>query len=105
MKCAEAKCENEAVQAIALNVPAVGHAEDPATAIRMVWGLCFCETCFVGLKAADFIVQDPKTGRTPIREIVEIQARGRAEPDFDRAFLTRVPFNSREWQILNKPKP
>lgn len=90
------------MQAIAINVPAVGYPQDPATSIRLVFGLCFCEACFRTLKAQDFIVEDPKTGRTPVHDIVNIQARGKAPPDFARAFLTRVPFNAREWQVLSK---
>ena len=99
MNCQRANCPRLATGAIALNVPAKGHRCDPASALRIVFSLQICDECFEGEKPKAQEYLNPQ-----LRQIFEIQHRATRSPippDFDRAFLSKVAYNSKEWEMLN----
>lgn len=97
MNCDHTGCTNDAAGSIALNIPAVGCPLKEHDPIRLVLGLKLCTVHGAGAKASDFMSEQ-------LKQIVCIAAKGRAAPDFDRAFLTPVSFDSAEWKMLNKPQ-
>ena len=97
MKCQHRDCDNEASGGVVLRVPAVGCPIPEHEPLRVVVGLAVCATHFAELKPADFFTAD---GR--LKQLVRMQCKsaGRAAPDFDRAFMQSIPFDSPEWTAL-----
>ena len=95
MKCDSIKCPHEAFGAIAINVPAAGCPIAEHDPIKIVIGLKLCAQCIAHARAEEFMSEQ-------LKKIVKIQARGLAEPDFKRAFLSEVKFESPEWLALKK---
>ncbi len=50
-------------------------------------------------KASDFLEPEGK-----LEQAIRILARGKAEPDFRRAFTTICRFDDKEWLILSKSR-
>lgn len=88
-------CESDATCALALNVPAVGCPIAEHEPIRIVIGLQLCDKHLAEAKAADFFGTDSRLEQT-----VRILASGKAEPDFNRAFVSACSFDSVEWKAL-----
>jgi hypothetical protein len=97
MNCQMKGCTVEATCGLALNVPAVGCPIAEHDPIRVVLGLQLCDKHLAETPPSDFFGAD---GR--LEQIIRIQARGKAEPDFKRAFVSAVSFESNEWQALIK---
>ena len=100
MKCQMKECQAEATAALALNVPAKGCPVAEHEPIRVVIGLQLCDAHLTTSKAEDFFGADSR-----LEQIIRIQAQGRAEPDFKRAFVSACAFDSDEWKALTKGKP
>lgn len=97
MNCQRQGCEKEATCSLAINIPATGCPIAEHDPIRVVIGLQLCDEHLAETKAGDFFTSD---GR--LEKIVRIRSRGLAEPDFKRAFVSRVEFDSEEWRALSK---
>jgi hypothetical protein len=91
-KCQIASCANRAAGALALNVPVPG-----SQPVRLVLGVQLCARCIATVKAQEYFQKNADMQTT-----VRVQALGRAEPDFTRAFASLHPFNSAEWEKLQK---
>jgi len=83
--------------ALALNVPAMGCPIAEHDPIRIILSLKLCDKCLSETKPSDFFAADLNGN---LEQIVRIQARGKAEPDFKRAFVTRVNFEDSDYKIL-----
>lgn len=97
MKCQKINCQNEASGAIAINVPAMHCPIAEHDPIRVVLGLSLCDACRMAANVQEFL-------SVQVKLIVKIWAQGKAPPDFERAFLTKVEFDSDEWKSLTKHK-
>lgn len=100
MNCIEKDCPNEAVCAVQLNVPATGHEVGFHIPISVVMAIPLCDTHFKSTRPDQFFGIEG----SPLESVIRLQARGRAEPDFSRAFVSRCEFDSPEWKALNRPK-
>lgn len=99
MKCQAKDCQHDAAGAIAINVPALGCPIEEHTPLRMVLGLQLCADHIESEKGRvqEWFAADPR-----YQSIFRVQARGMAPPDFNRAFITPVSFDSDEWKILSR---
>ncbi len=100
VKCQMKGCEADAACALALNVPAAGCPTPEHDPIRVVVGLHLCAQHLAETKPEDFFTADGH-----LEQIVIIQAHGKAEPDFKRAFVSAVSLDSEEWKALTKNRP
>lgn len=98
MNCASKDCPNAAVCALMLNVPAQGMPIPEHDPLQMLVGAGLCEDHFARQTPQDWLEQPD------YRRIFEAAARGKAPPDFARAFITRVEFDSPVWQALLKAR-
>lgn len=100
MKCARKGCEDEAVCALALNVPAMGCPIPEHEPIKLVLGLVLCDKHFKDEKPENFFSADSGI-KSIIRDQLAMQGWQQcvkfAEPDFKRAFLSAVPFDDPNW--------
>lgn len=103
--CQRQGCSAPATCAIALNVPAQGWAIDLHQPLKAIVGLVVCDDHFAATKAEDF------TALPQWRAIIQqaLAGAGRAPPDFDRAFLSKVPLDDPRYlsfarQARNRPK-
>ena len=81
-KCQRTGCEHTAAGRLAVLVLGEGGSTDPARCIRASVGVHVC--------ADHFKEEQSDVGRwlsEPFRRAVTAMARGKARPDFDRAFL------------------
>lgn len=100
MKCRHKDCPCDAVAAPAINVPAMNmpiHEHDP---IHVVLGMPLCLVHLDQCRVDDFLVEGGD-----LEKMIRIRARGSAEPDFKRAWISRVEFDSEEWRILATMNP
>lgn len=100
MKCVEKDCPNEAVCAIQLNVPARGHEIHSHTPIAVCMNVTLCDIHFKTTKPDQFFgIAD-----SPLEDFISVQSKGRTDPDFGRAFISRCTFDSPEWAALSKAR-
>jgi len=97
MKCAHDGCDHQADCAPKICVPAVNGPLDESKTIGIILGLTVCRQHFDELKIADFLTAQ-------IKGAIEIVARGKAPPDFERAFFKRVLLISAEWATFERAR-
>lgn len=89
--CQKTDCGRPATTAPTLNIPAKGFPISLHQPIRMVIGLRLCRHCARQATAPDFLTDK-------IKAVVEAMARGKAPPDFDRAFVSPISLDGDEFQ-------
>lgn len=92
LKCQIKDCPSRAAGALALIVPVPG-----AQPVRLVLGVQLCGRCVTRVNAQDYFLRN-----ADMQTSVRVQALGRAEPDFTRAFASLHPFHSAEWEKLTQ---
>jgi hypothetical protein len=96
-KCSEKNCKNQATVAPALFIPAMGVSIHQHTPIKMVMTVPFCNQHFKTMDIKNFMLPEGK------RRITEaLRAIGRADPDFERAWLKPISIESDEYRELLK---
>jgi hypothetical protein len=98
MICQRGDCHRASACGIALNIPAMGMPIPEHDPIRVIPLVEFCEVHFTeetGCAAEWLMLRQ-------YQEIVTMACQGKVEPDFARAFITRVEFDSEEWIALKK---
>ena len=100
MKCRYQDCPCQATAAPAINVPAMNMPIPEHDPIHIVLGMPLCDVHLDQCAVSDFI-----TPGSDIEKAVRIRARGLAEPDFQRAWISRVEFESDEWRVMAKLNP
>jgi hypothetical protein len=93
MQCCWNNCPAEAEGAIALNVPAMNIPIPEHDPIRLILGLKLCGWHQREIKPDDVLSDQ-------IRYIILTAAQGLGPPDFARAFMPPVSFDSQEWKVL-----
>jgi len=75
-----------------LCIPATGHAIDTHRPLEFTLSIHVCEAHKREVKPEHFLSPEieAKTGKPGLRRFAEIMVRGRAAPDFGRAFVTFV---------------
>lgn len=103
MKCQRRDCTAEATGALAINVPAVGHEIGTHPPITITVGLCLCDRHIADVSVKEFLEADPKRR---LQASVEgmCRAQGKAAPDFDRAFVSKVEFTDPAYLRLTATK-
>lgn len=91
--CQKTGCTRPASKALTINVPAKGWPVSLHQPIRMVLGLRLCRQCAAEATPAEFLTDD-------MRRATEITCRAskKAEPDFDRAFISPISLDGHEYQ-------
>jgi len=97
MKCAHEGCQKEASCAPKICVPAVNGPLEESKTIGLILSLKICQLHFDELKIKDFL-----SPTSDLRRMVEIVARGKAEPDFERAWFKRVLLISNEFGMFER---
>jgi len=96
MICMRKRCAVEAKWAPKLCVPAKNIPIEAHQPIAAILGCVVCDRHFDDMSASDWLETDD--GRpSPLVAIFKQLVAGRAPPDFERAFLTRVSVNSSEY--------
>lgn len=95
--CCHVDCQLEAKWAPKLCVPATGVPIDTHNPLKIIMSIPVCDDHIGEMRAPDFLSHDPR-----LKGIFEMMARGRAAPDFERAFIQRVSLNSSEYKIFRK---
>lgn len=93
--CQKVGCTRSATKALSINVPAKGWPISLHQPARVVIGLRLCRQCAAEAKAEDFLTFD-----TVIKPTLEGMCRAsmKAEPDFDRAFISPISLDGDEYQ-------
>jgi hypothetical protein len=89
--CQRQECLRPASMAITLNVPAKGFPISLHQPIRMVLGLRLCRHHARETTAEHLLTPE-------LKGAIEALARGKAPPDFDRAFVSPISLDSDEYQ-------
>lgn len=78
-----------------MNIPALGCPIAEHDPIKIVIGLTLCDKCFEIEKPRNFLSVE-------LRHAITRQTIGRATPDFNRAWLVKIPFDSPDWKALKE---
>lgn len=96
-KCSVADCQNPAHIAPCINVPATGWSVEMHTPIKSLMDLPICKDHKDTVKIEDFLQEN-------LKEVIRILARGKCPPDFDRAWISFVKTDSKEFQDIRQAK-
>lgn len=96
MNCQRKGCLSQATGGIAINVPAIGHEINAHEPIRVTIGLALCDRCLKETTAHEIIEADPQRRLQNTIQMMCHQ-QGKIPPDFGRAFISKVEFDSPEW--------
>lgn len=91
MKCQKTNCDAEATQRPVMNIPAKGHPAKVENCIHVQIGLSLCLECTREIKPQEFVGKGKQ-----MRKMVEVGTRGKATPDFKRAFITSEGLDTEE---------
>jgi hypothetical protein len=104
--CIEQGCGHAATHVPMICVPAVGHPQDAARAIKMLLGAEMCRRHvekFTAPQVLDVPNEKGATLREVMPNIARLQAGAAAlAPDCDRAWIEPVRIGSREYEILKR---
>ena len=86
-KCQKIGCHQDAAGKIGIMVPGIGGSTEPVSCINVYINLSLCQAHFdeAAQKPADWLSR-------PLRNAVKAMTRGKASPDFERAYLQLKPF-------------
>lgn len=95
MKCMLAHCDADAACAVMMRVPFIGMPIKEHDPLRVTMGLCVCRTHFPEVTPQEFL-EDGNLQKI----VLFTTPPGNPQPDFDRAFIERLEFDSQEWVTL-----
>jgi hypothetical protein len=87
VRCGRDGCEAAATHVPQINIPGEGYAATPENSLQFVFGLELCLPHLQALDPQDFVGDAVAGLDGNLRGLALALARGRADPDFDRAFI------------------
>lgn len=96
MKCVDCKTA-DATHYPKIMVPAVGYALETHQPLGAVMSVPLCLECCKKFHVKETLEIDDNNS---LRNIFNIASRGKADPDFDRAFVQPIPLTCEEAMVL-----
>lgn len=99
MNCHFNDCDARATCAVGIKIPAMNCPIPEHEPIRIVCGLVVCDEHLKETKPSDLL---DESDDCVLKQLVRKQCKdaGAAEPDFERAFITRVEFTDQDYIAL-----
>lgn len=97
--CCHNGCEAEATCIPKLRIPATGYPIDTHQPLALAMGVALCDEHFETDATIELLA--PIGVERGIRDVVTIMTRGKVPPDWDRAFVERLPRDSDEYRAIN----